>query len=320
MSDVQSSEVPATGTPLPSSVEGQMTSGNITRVESVPVSRQVSDASMMAKIAENARAAQEPAAQEAQEAERIESKPSSPPPSLPEEEKADKWANQFEKLTKRDAEIRAKELSFKEKEQKLRQLEEVQEIARTKGKIAALQALGMSVDDILKESLNNGRPDPNDEIKALREDIKALKAESTLGIGRIEMNRKAEKWDEEFERLIKNDEYEIIRSWDGAKDHIVQNVIMHHQQTGEFLPPKEQLDTLARELKNRFEKLGYTRVLKNEKSTPTEAKVTKPQESPKENRSGPKTLTPKIGAASGQVRSFIDDEDAEMARIVARYS
>lgn len=234
------------------------------------------------------------------------------------EDQPERWQAQFEKLSRRDAEIRMREQAIKDKEIQVAELQELRKIASEKGELEAIKALGWSPDRILKQMANGGRPDPLDEIASLRDEVKNLREESTRGLTQVEEKRMTERWQQEYDSLIQKDDYKILREWEGAEDQIYKNVSQHYRNTGELLHPKQELDKLTEGLKARLKKLGYpvdAAIAEQSKS----AKDIKPKDTPKVTQ-GLKTMNPKLGAAASNTRKFFDDEDAEMARISAKYS
>lgn len=293
------------------SEEGQITSGEISYATPEPV-----NGSTNIKIDGSSDGTKEEVHHETK---------SEPDTSDKKEEQADKWAKNFDKLSRKEAEIRerdneikAREQSIREKEKELHVLQELRTLAKEKGELAAIEALGWSTDNIVKQMLNKGKIDPAMEIDALKKEIASLREESSKGISMIEAKRKAEAWDSEFSSLLSKDEYKLVREWEGAKDWIVDHAANTFHQTGNFLNPKEELDKLTEGLKARLKKLGYMSDAQSANNPSTQANKSK--ESPKENK-GLKTVTPKLGAAAGSTARFqMDDEDAEMARISAKYS
>lgn len=228
----------------------------------------------------------------------------------------DDWAQRFEKLTQRDSEVRERESRLKDAEADVMRARELLAMAKEKP-LDALKTIGLSVDDILKSHLNNGKPDPMDKIAEL--EARYAKLEEELS-GHKNIKAEYEKyhvsnWDSQFESLLQQPEYAIVKDWEGAVEAVAHRVSQHYKKTGELLQPKSELDKMSTELRSRLEKLrGYIKPTEQEP-----AKANTPAQPNTKTSTGPKQLPPNVGTTPPRYRS-LDDDEAEMARISAKYS
>lgn len=228
-------------------------------------------------------------------------------------ESPEQWAKRFERLSKRDMEQRQREKVLAEKETQVAQAYKLMEMARSRDLRGVLGELGVTTDDVLKNELSGGRPDPNDRIAALEKKLEEVTSLAREGRGKSEevndafLSDKVASWQNEFDGLLDTPDYKIIKHWKGAKEQIEADVADYYRKNKKILPAKTVLDNVAKELRDRYDSV-------NKHLSPAPAPApTKPSVT----NNGPRTLEPKLSAMPRY--SYVSDEQEELAALIAKY-
>jgi len=229
------------------------------------------------------------------------------------EAQPDKWVKQFEKLSQKELELRNKEKELAARAADIEEALALRELAK-KDKIGAFKKLGVSVDDVLKDHLNNGNPDPSDRIAALEAKIAQLEGATTKVSKNTEeaqlayFNDIGNRWDRDFENLLEQEDYKFVKNIPGKIQQIQNGVVGYFNETKKLLPPKQALDIVVKELRENYEAL-HKHLSPQPAPVPTE---------PVAKTSGPKTLTPKMNAMPRY--SYPSDAQEEFAELIAKHT
>lgn len=234
-----------------------------------------------------------------------------PGPEVPKAPDApDRFARSFEKLSLKEMQLREREKVLTASEQYVARAQKLEGMAKG-DKLELLRELGVSVDDVLRAQLNGGKADPVDEIEALKAKISRLEETTNQHKTSMDLREMANRWDADFNQMVKADEYAIIRDWPGMQQDIIADVAKRYQNTKQLLHPKVVLDTMVEQLRGKLKAVS--------KYVPSETTSAPVAPSPKAVAPGAsKTL--KTQQAAVPRFSRLDDDDAEMARIAAKYS
>lgn len=239
-----------------------------------------------------------------------------PAPSEPSiDAKMDRFTAEFEKLSKREAEMLAQKRELDAAQKELEELRAIRNKAKERP-LDAVKDLGLDVGELLKRELNGGLADPHDEIAALREELASLRQELTQSSQQQTLARQADIWDLEFNKVSGSDEYEIVRKFHGddfAKEAaaFAANV---YEKTSQLLPPKTILDNMKKGLLDQHSKyLSVFGPPASAAAQPSPAVASRPER----KVSGSTTLTQELG--NTPTRYSAVDDIAEMQRLTAKY-
>lgn len=183
------------------------------------------------------------------------------------------------------AEAKAKESALAEREAKLAHMQEqiaTYEKARGGAKLnplAALEALGLTYEDVTSFVLADNKPTPDLQVKAVRDEIEALKRQQIEAAKRAEEERAAS-IEAEKTRLLSEqqaaieqfhaetaeyvtahaDDYELVNLHE-AHGLVVEVIEQHFAQTKRILSAKEAADLVEKHLEEQVEKAISTKRL-----------------------------------------------------------
>lgn len=225
----------------------------------------------------------------------------------------DRWAKQFEKYSQKDLELRNKEKELRAREAEIAEALSLRELAQ-KDKMAAFKKLGLSVDDVLKDHLNNGKADPDERIAALEAKIARLEGDTSetkktsVETHNAYLEEIGNRWDNDFAALLEQGEYSFIKNIPGKREQIEKGVVRYFNDTKKLLPPKQALDIVVKELRENYDVL-HKHLSPQATTAPTE---------PVAKTSGPKTLSPKMNAMPRY--SYPSDAQEEFAELIAKHT
>lgn len=190
-------------------------------------------------------------------------------------------------------------------------------------KEAPLQVLderGVSYNDLTQTVLNDGKPAPELQIKALRDELENYKAAQTKEIARRqEMARQAtiaeqqaaiQEFNEEVADFVRNNSeaYELTNLHNGY-GLVAQTIEAYFKQTGKVMSPKEAADQVESYLEQAVEKSIATKKWK-QRSTPKEEKTVAPGQQSR-------TLTNDMTASTATVINAPISEKERIRRAMA---
>jgi hypothetical protein len=205
------------------------------------------------------------------------SKPVDAAAAAPAEKKDDFLAPKFAALAKKEKEIIQRQRATKELEAKIREREEKlaqSEKGRPANPIEALQRAGYSYDDAVNFILNGQKLTPDQEVKSVRDEIQAFKADQEK---KEKLREAAElaKQQSQYEETIENfkqeingfvdqnaSEYELIKINEAS--HLIYDTIEEHfTRTKKVLSTKEAADMVEAYLEDQVKKVAATNKFKS---------------------------------------------------------
>jgi hypothetical protein len=231
-------------------------------------------------------------------------------------------ASKEKAIVRRQQQVKAQEQLIQEREAKLNEWEQFKSQAST-NPLAALQALGLSYQELTDFVLNNEKPTPDLQVKALRDEIASFKKEQLDSQQRAQEEAK-KRADEEFNQAIENfksdvnafitshaDEYELINLHE-SHDLVFATIEEHFNKTKKILSTKEASDLVEKYLEEQVEKtVTGTKKFQSKFSQALAQK----EEAPAPAQS-PKTLTNTMSSSAPSMLPAKTEND-RMARALA---
>ncbi len=237
------------------------------------------------------------------------------PPPAPEKEKhadeiADKWEENFNRLTRMEAKLRTEKQELKSKEADLQELAAFrEELARDPAR--AIARLGVSPDSIFAEHAKEEAQKPQRELEELKNELRREIQELKQTHHRSEMERKGDAWDAQFGVEFNSPDYAVVKAWDPQGELVRQHVVEHYKESGEILTPTQALGIIKQELASKVEALKKAGIFgQTGEPADTRSKGVKAQ---------PKTITSTSDEYPAKRAPYLDD-DADMARLIAKFA
>lgn len=178
------------------------------------------------------------------------------PPAEP--QKADptelKIAARLAHIAKKERMLIERERQFKDNEGRYKPFEEIKTHAEKREIKEVLSKLGLSYDDITKYYLNEGKPDPNNEIARLRADIdreRQTSKENAEKAQKEQVEKAVQAFKGNLTNLVKakGDAYELINAT-GAYDQVYDTIDEYFKTHGSLPQDPNFLYTVCEEIEN----------------------------------------------------------------------
>lgn len=153
--------------------------------------------------------------------------------------------NRFAVVAKEEQKLRAKQEEIAAREARVKEMEEVQELVKKGDRLAVLQKLGLTYDDITKDILAN---DPKDQkLSEMEKQLKALNDEREAERAKKEEEESKQKYEKAVQGAMDAiqkhvdenlETYELIKQ-SGSFDAVLDVIRVHHQRTNETMPIDE---------------------------------------------------------------------------------
>jgi len=317
---------PPTGAPaptLPASMVEQ-------RIEAIPVEETTAAPASETPTGQASAASEAPAAPASTPtAEEILAAARAAAESKVEPERPAKVDPKFSALARKEAELhRAREAMKAEKaaiEEAHRQVVAFEEArhAAKRDPVAALQALGISYDDLTEHVLNGGKPTPSAEVAALREELDQLRVEQETARARAE-EAAAARLAAEHSAVIEEARSEAVAfveanssryeltSINGAATLVPQVREQHFARTGKLLTVEQAADLVEKHFESLADRIAKARKVQAKAAPAAPAPAASP---PAERRTLSNSLTASTSSAPPKPRTEADRIRAALARL-----
>jgi len=215
-----------------------------------------------------------------------------------EEPKKDKLSSRFAALAKEEKRIREQREQLKAEQKEIEKFKSAISKIKT-NPLEALEELGIDYESLTKSVLLGGKPDPEDEIKALKAQYEQFIKEQREAQERLkeaEVQRIFEQTKYDIAQYVKtaSDKYPLASNWDEKEvaESALQLIQIHFNKTGTVL----SFDDALQEIENRLESLRNKFI----KHIPTN------NNPPSIQNQSPKAITNKISSQQGNGKSLED--------------
>lgn len=256
------------------------------------------------------------------------------------DELTEQYSRKFLQLSKRDKEIREKSQSLEARDAELAKRDaELREVEEFKQRVLndplkTIIELGIDPDQIYakKMELEAQRPvlEIKNEIQALREELGMLKQErQTEAEQRAKLEREThirsegQKWESEYAQCMDDEDYRIVKAWDPDGEIVREYALEEYKKTGKLLPAREAVSIIRDGIAEKAQALAALGMFGAQVTSKDAQDSANALVRSKSNKSPSVTKTiSSTRAVDSPSRALpnIYDEDAEMERIIAKYS
>lgn len=234
--------------------------------------------------------------EDAKPAESVETKPATPAPEekKPEAKKPDDFANKFGILAKKERALQKEQAEWKPKIESAKKFEDAQANAK-KDPLAYLAAVGLTYEDITEFVVNDKKPTPSLETKAVEDKIKALEKERSdekEAAKKKAVENAITKFRGDIAEFVKTnaETHELVSlSGDEAQNLIYDVVEDHYEKHQKVLPIAEAAKAVEDYLEKRHQKLAAAKKLQPKPITP-KVEETKASKQDEDGKQEPTTL------------------------------
>lgn len=243
-----------------------------------------------------------------------------PEPPADEEPKGPQWAALM-KAEKRNQELRDRLNQLERDAKSAREDAESLRSAFAQDPIKALESLGLTYEDLTDRILGDGKPGDAEVARRAAEEQRKREDEYKRELAelrsRIDSKEQAEqlnRYRAEISDVLASEEFELLQSYPGAADEVLQLAAIHAQETQQVLPAKEAAAMIQEQLRTHLQSLGSHKAvrrllgLETDEAQPSQKSGTKSQRSPT-------TLTNNIAATPSE--TIPDEGMTEWERIQA---
>lgn len=223
-------------------------------------------------------------------------------------------------------ELKAQKAALEQAHRQVVAFEEARQVAR-RDPLAALEALGITYDALTEHVLNGGKPTPNAEVAAVREELAQLRAEQEAARARAEELASA-RLAEENQAVIEEarqaavafteanvDRYELTAANNGAS-LVPQVREQHFARTGKLLTIEQAADLVEKHFEGVADRIAKARKFQTKIAPPPRAPPATPAATPPAaQRTLSNALTASASTAPAKARSETDRIRAALARL-----
>lgn len=178
-----------------------------------------------------------------------------------EPEKKDKHSSRFAMLAREEKRIRTQRDELKKQQEELRTFKSAVEKLRS-DPLGALAELGVDYDALTRSVLSGGKPDPEDQIKALRERQEAWIREQEAAQARAEQARVEQAFTQAKREIASlasssSERFPLVAGWDANEvaESAFQIIEQTYNKTGHFMSYDDALQEIENRLDSYREKL-----------------------------------------------------------------
>ncbi len=248
------------------------------------------------------------------------------PADVPTEKPATRESARFAELAKRQRELTQRQLELKAKEERLSPVEQALSKAK-ENPLAALEALGMTYEDLTHYILNEGRePAPEDKLAAIEKRLNDRETAEREARER-EANERVEATLSQFKASIAEaaksapDKYELIlAAGDYGTELVFDTVSEYFQSNQQVLPLERALEAVEEYFEKEALKIAQANKIKAKLAPPVEAK--EKEKTPERQTGTTVTLTNKLVSSSAEssAKRLSEEESKRAAAALLRWS
>lgn len=248
------------------------------------------------------------------------------PADAPAEKPATRESARFAELAKRQRELTQRQLELKAKEERLSPVEQALSKAK-ENPLAALEALGMTYEDLTHYILNEGKePAPEDKLAAIEKRLNDRETAEREARER-EANERVEATLSQFKASIAEaaksapDKYELIlAAGEYGTELVFDTVSEYFDSNKQVLPLERALEAVEEYFEKEVLKIAQANKIKAKLAPPVEAK--EKEKNPERQTGTTVTLTNKLvsSASESSAKRLSEEESKRAAASLLRWS